>query len=35
MMRNANGMACRKGLWVFGGGCLWKIFGPVVEKKQG
>lgn len=35
MMRNASGMACGKGPRFLGCGRLWKIFGPIVEKKRG
>lgn len=35
MMRNASGMACGKGPRFRGYEHLWKIFGPIVEKKRG
>ena len=35
MMLNASEMACSKLFWLGGNERLWKIFGPIVEKKQG
>ena len=35
MVLNAREMACLEVLWFRGYEHLWKIFGPIVEKKRG